>query len=132
MSKVVELAAELYALKIEKESISESEKVINKRIEEISKQLLPDAMDEDGISNIKIDGVGRISLRGEVYVSILAENREQAYQWMRDTGRGSLIVETVNASSLKAAAKAWLKGGEEIPENLIKVTPITIAVLTKA
>lgn len=130
MSRVVALATELARLKAEKETFESSTKELNARIDEIAKKELPEAMDEDGISNIKIDGVGRISLRGEVYTSILAENREAAYQWLRDTGRGSLITETVNASSLKAAAKEWLKYGEEIPESLIKVTPVTVAILS--
>ena len=131
MSRIVELATELSVLKSRKDEIGEVEKVINIRIEEITKQLLPEAMDDEGVSNISIEGVGRITLRGEVYCSILADNREAAYNWLRDTGRGSLITETVNASTLKAAAKAWLKRGEEIPESLIKITAISVAVLTK-
>lgn len=132
MSKIVALATELALLKERKDTLAEQEKSINIRIEAISKQELPEAMDESGVSNIKIDGVGRISLRGEVYTSILSENREAAYEWLRATGRGSIITETVNASTLKAAAKSWLKNGEEIPQDLIRVTPMTIAVLTKA
>ena len=131
-SKVVALATELYELKKAKDIIAEQERIFNIRIEAITKQELPTAMDDDGITNIKIDGVGRVNLRGEVYTQILAENREAAYEWLRATGRGSLIVETVNASTLKAAAKDWLKQGEEIPQDLIKVTPCTVAVLTKA
>lgn len=131
MATVVELANELARLKDQKDDLDNQVKALNLRIEAISKQELPEAMDADGVSNIKLDGVGRISLRGEVYASILAENREQAYQWLRDTGRGSLITEVVNASSLKAAAKSWLKAGDAIPEELIKITPITIAVLTR-
>ena len=131
MSKIVELATELADLKLQKESIGNQEKAINIRIEELTRILLPEAMDEDGVSNISIDGVGRITLRGEVFASIRADNREAAYEWLRDTGRGSLISETVNASTLKAAVKEWLKQGEEIPD-VINVTPITVAVLTKS
>ncbi len=128
---VVQLAGELRKLKELKESMEEDLKETNKYIEEITKHILPEKMDDQGISNIKIDGVGRITLRGEVYASILAANRDAAYQWLRDTGRASLISNTVNASSLKAACKEWLKNGEEIPEELIKVTPVTVAVLTR-
>lgn len=128
---VVQLAGELRKLKELKEAMEEDLKETNKFIEEITKQILPEKMDDQGISNIKIDGVGRITLRGEVYASILAANRDAAYQWLRDTGRASLISNTVNASSLKAACKEWLKNGEEIPGDLIKVTPVTVAVLTR-
>ena len=131
MSKIVDLATELADLKNQKDSLSDQEKAINIRIEKITRVLLPEAMDEDGISNISIDGVGRVTLRGEVYTSISAVNREAAYEWLRDTGRGSLISETVNASTLKAAVKEWLKQGEDIPD-IINVTPVTVAVLTKS
>lgn len=127
---VVELAGYLRELKDLKEVREDSLKDTNMRIEAITKVLLPQKMDEQGIQNVKIDGVGRISLRGEVYASILAENRELAYDWLRSTGRAALITNTVNPSTLKAAAKEWLKNGEEIPE-FIKITPATVATLTR-
>ena len=77
MSKIVDLATELADLKNQKDSLSDQEKAINIRIEKITRVLLPEAMDEDGISNISIDGVGRVTLRGEVYTSISAVNREE-------------------------------------------------------
>lgn len=130
MSEISKLALELRKLKDQKDDLAEKTKAINLRIEEICNKDLPTAMDDDGVSNVVVDGAGRVTLRGELYVSILAENREAAYEWMRQTGRGSLITETVNASSLKAAAKEWLKKNEEIPSS-IKVTPVTVATLTK-
>jgi hypothetical protein len=128
---IVLLITELSRLKNEKDAMSEIETGINIRIEEITKKLLPEAMDEAGINNITVDNIGRVNLRGEVYASILVENRAAAYQWLRDTGRDSIITETVNSSTLKAAAKEWLKQGEEIPQELIKITPCTIAVLVR-
>lgn len=129
--QIQELAAELRKLKDIKDSMEDSLKDVNKSIELLTKQVIPEKMDEQGISNVSFGDIGRISLRGEVYASILAENREAAYQWLRDTGRASLISNTVNASTLKAACKEWLKNGEEIPDSLIKVTPVTVAVLTR-
>lgn len=130
MSTIIELAKELRHLKDVKEKMSSEEKIINSRIDQITKMLLPQVMEDDGVSTIKIDGIGKLSLRGEMYVSILAENRQDAYQWLRDNNRGSLISETVNASTLKAAAKEWIKSGVEIPD-LIKITPYTMAILSK-
>ena len=127
---IVELANKLRGLKDLKEAQEADLKDTNMAIEAITKVLLPQKMDEQGIQNVKIDGVGRISLRGEVYASILAENRELAYDWLRNTGRAALITNTVNPSTLKAAAKEWLKNGEEIPE-FIKITPATVATLTR-
>ena len=128
---IVELATKLRELRDLKEAQEIDLKDTNKAIEMITKIVLPDLMDEQGVQNLKINGVGRISLRAEVYASILADNREDAYDWLRATGRASLISETVNSSSLKAACKEWLKNGEVIPDDLIKVTPVTVAVLTR-
>lgn len=130
MATVVELANELARLKDQKDDLDNQVKTLNLRIEAITKQELPEAMDADGVSNIKLDGVGRISLRGEVYASIKKEDQPAAYEWLRHTGRGSLITETVNASSLKAAAKSWLKAGDVVPD-FIRIQPITVAVLTR-
>ena len=127
---IVELANKLRGLKDLKEAQEADLKDTNMAIEAITKVLLPQKMDEQGIQNVKIDGVGRVSLRGEVYASILAENRELAYDWLRNTGRAALITNTVNPSTLKACAKEWLKNGEEIPE-FIKITPATVATLTR-
>ena len=127
---IVELANKLRGLKDLKEAQEADLKDTNMAIEAIIKVLLPQKMDEQGIQNVKIDGVGRVSLRGEVYASILAENRELAYDWLRSTGRAALITNTVNPSTLKAAAREWLKNGEEIPE-FIKITPATVATLTR-
>lgn len=127
---IVELANKLRGLKDLKEAQEADLKDTNMAIEAITKVLLPQKMDEQGIQNVKIDGVGRISLRGEVYASILAENRELAYDWLRNTGRAALITNTVNPSTLKAAAREWIKNGEEIPE-FIKITPATVATLTR-
>lgn len=129
VEKITAYAKELRDLKHLKDRHGEATKKINKRIDELTSHLLPEEMENNDITKISVDDVGTVSLRGEVYASIAAADREEAYQWLRDTGRGSLVVETVNASTLKAAAKEWIKQGEEIPD-VIKVTPITVAVLT--
>lgn len=125
------LVEEFSRLKSEKDLLEEQLTVINKRIEILSRQDIPNAMDEAGIQNVNYEGIGRISLRGDVFASISADNKEAAYEWLEATGRGSLIKPTVNSSTLKAAIKAWILDGEQIPEDLFKVTPYTQATLTR-
>lgn len=125
------LVEEFSRLKSEKDLLEEQLTVINKRIEILSRQDIPNAMDEAGIQNVNFEGIGRISLRGDVFASISADNKEAAYEWLEATGRGSLIKPTVNSSTLKAAIKAWILDGEQIPEDLFKVTPYTQATLTR-
>jgi len=130
--KLQELARELSTLKTEKDKIEETLSAINKRIEILARQEIPEAMDEAGVQNVKFEGIGKIYLKGDVFASIPAEARDAAYEWLEATGRGSLVKPTVNSSSLKAAVKEWISQGEEIPEELIKVTPYTQAVLTRS
>lgn len=125
------LVEEFSRLKSEKDLLEEQLTVINKRIEILSRQDIPNAMDEAGIQNVNYEGIGRISLRGDVFASISADNKEAAYEWLEATGRGSLVKPTVNSSTLKAAIKAWILDGEQIPEDLFKVTPYTQATLTR-
>lgn len=130
--KLQELARELSNLKTQKDRIEEELSAINKRIEILARQEIPEAMDEAGVQNVKFEGIGKIYLKGDVFASIPAESRDAAYEWLELTGRGSLIKPTVNSSSLKAAVKEWISQGDEIPEDLIKVTPYTQAVLTRS
>ena len=125
------LVEEFSRLKTSKDELEEKLTEINKRIEILARQEIPNAMDEAGIQNINFEGIGRISLRGDVFASISADNKEAAYEWLEATGRGSLIKPTVNSSTLKAAIKAWILEGEQIPEDLFKVTPYTQATLTR-
>lgn len=130
--RLQELARELSQLKTEKDTIEETLSAINKRIEVLARQEIPEAMDEAGVQNVKFEGIGKIYLKGDVFASIPAEARDAAYEWLEATGRGSLVRPTVNSSSLKAAVKEWISQGEEIPEDLIRVTPYTQAVLTRS
>lgn len=104
---------------------------VNKRYDYLRLSLVPTKMDETGVPNIRIEGVGRVSLTGDMYVSIPADSREEAYQYLMDTGHGDIIKPGINPSTLKATIKAMMKKGEEIPEDKFKVTPFTRASITK-
>lgn len=114
-----------------KEQLEEQLKAVNKEYDFLRINMIPKRMDDEGISNIKVDGVGRVTLTGDMYVSIPSDVKEQAYEYFRDIGKESLITQTINPSTLKAAVKAMVKNGDEIPEELIRVTPFTRASITK-
>jgi hypothetical protein len=118
-------------LRARKDALEEQSKAIGAEYDYLRLEYVPERMEQEGIQNMKVDGVGKVSLRGDLYVSVLADNRDAFHEWLRETGRGDLIRDTVNASTLKAAAKDWIRSGEELPESLIKVTPYTQAVITK-
>ena len=129
-----ELEAVIRAMKLlstDKESAEETLKGINKEYDYLRLSLIPKLFEDRGVSNMTMPEIGRVQLAADIYASIPADRREEAYQWLDDNGFGDLITNTVNASTLKAFLKRRVVAGEEIPDGLFKVTPFTRASITK-
>ena len=110
----------------------EVRKKLQKEYDDLRKIYLPEAMTNEGVTNINITDVGRITLRSDIYVSVPAVDREVAYDWLRGTGHGGIIKETVNANTLRSTVKEMLRKGEALPDpTVLKVTPYDVAVLTR-
>jgi hypothetical protein len=129
---VVDLVTSMAALARNKEELEDSLKAINKEFDFLRITKIPGQMEDEGIDRITVNGVGRVSLTADMHVSVKAEKKAEFFDWLRDNGRADLISETVNASTLKAAVKGMYKAGEEIPEDLLNVSPFTRASITKA
>lgn len=126
-----QLASRMQKLGDEYDELKAKLSEINKEYDNIRLKLLPDLMAECDIKSITLDGIGRVGTSSDMYVSSLAENKENLFEWLRSDGSGDLIQETVNASTLKAWVKERIEHGKNVPENLIKVTPFTRASITK-
>lgn len=81
---------------------------------------MPQRMDAEAVKTFNTDNF-RVTRTARVFASITAEQIENAYDWLRKNGYESLIKETVNSSSLSAAAKELMQEGEELPEEFFKV-----------
>ncbi len=127
----IDFVRRMVELRAEKDALEEKLKGVNLEFDIIRMKIIPERFDEEGIKNLNINGIGRVSLTADLFVSIAAGKKEQAYDYLRDIGKGSLITPNVNPSTLKAAVKAMLKAGTELPEELFKVTPFTRASITK-
>lgn len=128
----VELAREFYALKQAKEHADEVAKELGRRYDHMRLAVMPERFEAEGLKNIKVDGVGRVGLRGDMHAAILPGMKEKAFEWLDDTGRGALVQRTVNPQSLKASLKKVLEGGEEeIPDTIFRVSPFTMATITR-
>lgn len=92
--------------------------------------LVPNMMEEMGLSSTNVKGVGRLTIAADLHASIPAAVRDQGYDWLRQNGHEALIKETVNASTFKAFCKEQIREGEELPE-FFKVEPFDRASLTK-
>lgn len=128
---LVDLVKKMRAGEIAKEEAEAKLKEINKHLDFLRLTKIPSKMEEDGIENLRIEGVGRVQLTSDIYAGIQSGHQEEAFQWLSDTGRGDLIKDTVNASSLKATLKEAMRKGEEIPEDIFRISPFTRASITK-
>lgn len=83
---------------------------------------MPGKMDDEGIdSPFNVSGVGRIVLTDDIRVNVLDKSAE--YEWLEANGHGNLVTETVNAASLAALLRRYLRDGKTVPESVFKITP---------
>jgi len=127
-----DLIVAMHAIQLQKDAIESELKAINAEFDFLRITKIPTQMEDEGVDRITITGVGRVSLTADMHVSVKTDMKAKFYDWLRDNGRSDLISETVNASTLKAAVKGMYKAGEEIPNDLLNVSPFTRASITKA
>jgi len=105
-------------------------KTIGKAYDHTRVAVVPAKMDEEGLDNMTVTGVGRVSVTSDIRAS--TADKHGAYLWLEEHGHGDVIQETVNAGTLKAILRRRMRDGLEIPESLFKVTPFDRASITKA
>lgn len=127
----VDFIRKMHEIRMQKDALEDQASELGKHHRYLSEVLIPMRFDADGIKILKIDGVGRCNLQSDMQVSVKAGSKDEAWTFLRDTGRGDLIQPQVNASSLKASCKKALLAGEPFPEELFNINPITRAVITK-
>lgn len=129
--ELLELIREMRRVQTEKEQVEADLKKYNKHFDFLRITKIPQMMEDLGIRNLNVDGVGRVGLTADMHVSIKEGNKEAFYLWLRDNGRADLIQPNVNPSTLKATVKNMVKEGEIIPDDLLNVSPFTRASITK-
>lgn len=79
---------------------------------------LPERMDEEMTKSFSSSSDDQVVRTSRTFASILSGKTDDAFKWLRDNGYASLIKETVNSSSLSAAAKELIENGMELPDDL--------------
>jgi len=130
MNDIVKLATRMKELQTEKEAMDERWKFLTEAIDDLRLKQIPEAMAEQDIRSMTIEGVGRVQLALDVYASI--KDKAAGYEWLREHGYDGLLTEYVQPSTFKAAVKDALKQGQEFPEELFNITPFTRASIVKA
>jgi hypothetical protein len=114
--------------------LEEVTKAVGRLVElrdKLNTTIIPESYEAHGVtSQTVLDH--RITVAVLVRASIAADQKEGAYKWLRDQGFGTLITETVNASSLAALAKTLMQDeGRELPDNLFKTYTVPSVSMTK-
>ena len=126
-----ELALEMYTLKSGIDALAKQKAALQKDYDILTRSIVPEKLENEGMQNITIKGIGRIGATPQLRVSVLAGNRELLQEWMHENGFGELVQGTINSSTLKAWVVEQMGLGNDIPEDLIKIDPFMQATLTK-
>lgn len=117
-SQLTKLCSEYHALKEKKEQIQSDLEKINQEISEKNKELL-DYWKNEGLSNVKFDGLGTFYLNKDVRASVT--DQDSLFEYLRDNDHGNIIKETVNAKTLSAWAKESGMSNEALDNIGVKV-----------
>lgn len=114
--RLAELITEFRNLKDTKEALEDQIKEINKAIKVLAEKLIPEYMEENDIDKTTIAGVGTVHIQQQLYTNVKADDREELYTWLRESGNEDMIKDWVFPQSLKAFCKEQLENGKPIPE----------------
>lgn len=127
----LELIHRFNALRLQKEDLETALKAVNGEYDHIRLVLVPERFEEEGIAKMQVKDVGTVSITHDMYVSMKADKKPEAMQYLRDIGKGSIVQESVNSSTLRAVVKEMVKGGDAVPDELFNVHPFARASITK-
>jgi hypothetical protein len=107
-------------------------KPFKNEFEQIKTVKLPSAMEREGVSTISLDDMKkRITVSSRFTASIKPDMKEEAYEWLRNNGLEDLITNTVNASTLSAAAKNMMEEkNKELPADKFNLAIIPTTSVT--
>lgn len=124
------------------EKLAESRAYLDKLVElgkaaqnhydHLSIRVVPDKMEDEGVSVLTLPGIGRVNCRADLRVNTIKGFRASLFDWMRDNGHEDMVTDTINSSTLKAFLKEQMAEGNDVPpEEYLSIHPYTRAVITK-
>ena len=106
-------------------------------IEKISGEIIPTLLSEMGLSSLKLADGSAVEVKPYYAANISVNNREAAYNWLRENGLGDIIKNDVTVSfgrseDNKAAEYANLAKSQGYqPTQKLKVEPMTLKALVR-
>ena len=83
--------------------------------------VLPPLFRDASVDTVKTLNGYTVTMADDLSVSIPADRKTEAYDWLDANGYSDIIQSTVNASTLKATMKGIMKDGVVIPEDVFKL-----------
>lgn len=128
-SGAVPLARAYLALYLLEKQVEDTLKPIGQTYDQTKTQWIPESFESEHITSVPLTDGYRIGVSSRLWASIKSDDkggdRKAAFAWLRKNGLQDLIAETVNASSLSAAAKAMMEGeNKELPSDLFNTTMV--------
>lgn len=128
---LLELVTELRDLRVaadDAKAFSNSQLAV---YEIFSKQVVPARMEDEGMEQLTVEGIGRVNIRTDIYCSTKEGMGIDLKEWMKEHDMEDIITDVINASTLKAWVKEQMKAGNDVPEELLNIVPYDRAVITK-
>lgn len=103
-----------------------------KGFDRFKKEVVPAMMEQSGVTHIPLAEGWRVGVSSTLRAAIVADKRQEAFNWLRTHGLEDLISSTVNASTLSAAARHMMEDeNRELPPDLFNVAVIPTTSLTR-
>ncbi len=107
-TQIVELGKKFVELKKKSDALTKEVAAVNAEWTQVETEL-QEAMIEEGVKSIKLDGMGTFTLRTTPFLSVTAENKERYFEYLRKIGEDSILKLDVNPRTNGAFLKAHLE-----------------------
>ena len=127
----------LEMLNLEIEQAEENLKNKKKKHDHLSGEVIPTMMSEMGLSHLKLMDGSSVDVKIDYKAHITIENKESAFNWLRNNGLGDIIKNEISVSfgrnednkAADYAALATERGFQ--PTQKLKVEPMTLKALVR-
>ena len=112
-------------------------KLLKKKRDHISGDIIPTMMSEMGLAELKLHDGSHLKVSTSYRATITEANKEAAFNWLRNNGLGDIIKNEISVSfgrneDNKAASYAELAKGQGFqPTQKMKVEPMTLKALVR-
>ena len=112
-------------------------KLLKKKRDHISGEVIPTMMSEMGLAELKLHDGSHLKVSTSYRATITEANKESAFNWLRENGLGDIIKNEISVSfgrneDNKAADYAELAKGQGFqPTQKMKVEPMTLKALVR-